>query len=258
VNLRILPHPPAENSLLLSFAERSQAFALLAELAMTHLTPTALEYLDHTAMHTLTQDDSHCGVLLRIEGTDTACQRHVQDIQALANKHNATATRLFTAEEHAPVWQQVNDLLAPQQLEQDDIMLRLVVLPAQTEEAIAHMEALAGNHALSLRSQARAWHGVIYARVGGTAESIHQFCASLTERWHHCHVLACDPQQHASLPRWGKPDPNSDLMAAIKQAFDPAHTLNRGRMDGCFDGVETDEREPATVQTHEEAEPVGV
>ncbi len=120
------------------------------------------------------------------------------------------------------------------------------------------MEALAGNYTLSLRSQARAWHGVIYARVGGEAERIHQFCASLTERWHHCHVLTCNSQQHASLPRWGKPDPNSDLMAAIKQAFDPAHTLNRGRLDGCFDGIETDEREPATEHIREEAKPVVV
>jgi D-lactate dehydrogenase (cytochrome) len=233
VNMQTIPRPPAEISLLITFPRPDQVLGLLADLAATQLTPTAAEYLDHEALQAIGHEGGY-GLVLRVEGTEVACQRHLNDLRLMAAKHTPLAVDVFRDEPQQELWNQLVSLTSAVGLKSYEALLRLVVPPARLGRALVDLEQGAVAHHMTLRTSARALNGIIYTRVSGAADGLRALCADLTSAWNHCHVLACDPTTQATLPRWGTP-PEQVVAAlewsnAIKRAFDPGHRLNPGRL----------------------------
>lgn len=227
VTVRTLPQPPLTTTILATFASREQALAMARDLAATQLTPTAIEYLDQGALRALGQDDAH-GLAMRVEDVAAACTRHVHDIRALAVQHHTISIHNLTGD--SAFWQQLAQLAATHDLSEDEMVLRLVVNPTDLNEALEHLTTQAHEHGTVAAINARTQIGIVYARLRIRAEALNTLQHTLTQRWGHSHILACGFPDKAGIAVWGKPPISVDLMQAIKQQFDPAHTLNPGRL----------------------------
>lgn len=228
VNLKTLPRPRAEATVLISLADRQQTMALLRDLTATRLTPTAVEYLDPGAMQYLGLAASYA-LAVRAEGVEAACQRHIRDLQTLAARHNALDVQTWRGAEQDALWTQIDNFPASSQREPDESLLRVAVFPANLDAALSHLETCAAAQGLALATNARAMNGVLYARVRGGGGGLQALQHELVGRWRHSHVLACDPAYKYTLPVWGARPQSHGLMQALKYAFDPAGTLNQGR-----------------------------
>jgi glycolate oxidase FAD binding subunit len=221
-NFKLLPIPRALASLLCTFESATEAFAALEALLLTQLTPTAAEYLNAGALQALGRAGA-AALALRAEGLPAAVERHMADMAALVAHHTARDVQRLDAQAEIDLWAQIADLPQTAELAADEALLKLAVLPAEVERAIARIEALAatGDHAAMI--DARALNGVIYARLRPVdSAALAGLPAALPSlQW------IATPVPDA--PRWGAPPPGLGLMRRIKSEFDPLGILNHGR-----------------------------
>jgi glycolate dehydrogenase FAD-binding subunit len=221
-NFKLLPIPRAAASLLCAFDEPASAFAALEALQLTQLTPTAAEYLNNGALVRLDLAGP-CALALRSEGLPAAVERHMTDMATLAARNGARATQRLDAAADLDLWVRIADLPETDGLAADEALLKLSTLPAELEQTIIQIEALAARGGQAAAINARALTGVLYARLRPvTAEELRGLLGALpTMQW----IATTLPE----APRWGAPPPGLDLMRRIKAEFDPLGLLNRGR-----------------------------
>lgn len=231
VNLKVLPRPVHESTLLATFATPEAALATLAQINATHLVPTAVEYLDRGALAQL-GSVGEAALAVRAEGMSAACERHMRDVAALAQQHAALETRTLTDgdhRDHSALWQAIASLASTHDAIGDIAVLRLCVPPADLPAALAHVAELAQTHRCAIASSAHAQHGVILMRVSCDQATLHTLHRTLVQRWRHCHLLACAPERKAGIAVWGAEPEGAVLMQALKRAYDPTLRLNPGR-----------------------------
>jgi glycolate oxidase FAD binding subunit len=221
-NFKLLPAPRAAAALICQFHEPAAAFAALEALQLTQLTPTAAEYLNAGALQALGFDGT-CALALRAEGLPEAVERHIVDLAALAARKPASATRRLDGPDDTTLWARIADLAQTAALAADEALLKLTTLPAETERAIARIEALGAQQSQAVTINARGSNGVIYARLRpSSAQGLAGLRAALPEiQWIATPI--------ADAPHWGRAPAGLDLMRQIKAEFDPLQILNRGR-----------------------------
>jgi glycolate oxidase FAD binding subunit len=221
-NFKLLPAPRAAATALCVFAGREAAFAALAAIEITQLTPTAAEYLDQRALQAIGLE-GQCALALRAEGLPAAVRRHVADMTDLARHNGASRIDTLDGATEAELWAGIADLPQVADLAEDEALIKLSTLPIETERALGRIEELAARHGCAATASARALNGVIYARlrpVDGAA--LRAIVAALPGvQW-----VATTLND---VPRWGPPPSGLDLMRRIKAEFDPLGLLNAGR-----------------------------
>ncbi len=228
VNLKTLPAPLSEASLLVTFPQQQNALDMLKELEESPLIPTAAEYLNQGALQRIGHVGA-CALAIRAEGMEVACQRHIRDLQAMAVPHNLVEARELTGDDHTALWREISNLSASDGGHLDEALLRIVTLPSELGKALVQLEKRAIARGLICICNARALNGVMYLRLRGAANDIGMFQHEILRDWQHSHVLAWQPAWKSDIALWGEPPLTIGLMRAIKQAFDPANKLNPGR-----------------------------
>jgi glycolate oxidase FAD binding subunit len=220
-NFKLLPIPRAAATLLCTFDHSADAFAALDALQMTQLTPTAAEYLNGGALRALGLAGG-CALALRAEGLEAAVERHVTDMAELARRSAAKDIQRIDGRSDTDLWARVADLPQAAELDEDEALLKLAVLPVEVERTVGRIEELAAERGQSVAITARGLNGVIYARAQPvSAEVLDAIVSALPSvQW----IAATG----AGGPRWGTP-PGQDLMRRIKHEFDPVGILNKGR-----------------------------
>jgi D-lactate dehydrogenase (cytochrome) len=229
VDVKALPRPRTGATLLIRCDQSRQVLSMLADLNKTPLTPSAVDYLDAGALQRIGVTGEGCALLLRTEGIEATCARHLRDLRAIAQRHHCHDGGECRADEQNQLWDQVNNLAATVDLHDDEALLRLAVPPASLGAALHHLHERADWHGLAYDSNAHALNGVIYARVRGAADALCALQSDLMAAWRHSHVLACPPECRDAMPIWGAPPSGLSLMQELKRAFDPAHMLNPHR-----------------------------
>ena len=115
------------------------------------------------------------------------------------------------------------------------LTVKASLLPAQVVRWLGELTGLAAAMSVAARYRAHAGHGIVYARLSGTADAL----ASAVERLRAAAsagrgslVVSDAPSELAArLDVWG-PVAALDVMRRIKERFDPNATLNPGRFVG--------------------------
>lgn len=255
-NFKLLPAPRAAGSLLCRFDTPERAFAAAGALALTQLTPTAVEYLSAGALPFLGEvwggeappkeifargpaapapphaaaESGACALLVRAEGLPQAVERHMADAARIAGQAGAAGVARLEGADETALWARVAGLPQAERLAPGEALLKLAVLPADVERAAARLEKLARTAGVRAAISARALSGVVYARLAPLdGERLAAILAQLPGlQW-----VATDLP---GVARWGAAPQGAEVMRRIKREFDPHNLLNPGRFIPEVDG----------------------
>lgn len=226
---RLYPLAAAARTLTL----RSPDLAALGDLALrvtaSQLVPAAIDIAGAS-------DDDPATFAVSFEtGGDAAAEEQASEALALAGSLGATARTLSGAAEDA-FWEQLDAGLAPSPSTAGiSLLLKASVVPTGVARWLARLGTAMREGDVRARWRAHAGHGLIFARLEGTAEALIALveplrAAARAERG--SLVVADAPPAIASrVDVWG-PSAALDVMRGLKARFDPHGTLNPGRFVG--------------------------
>jgi glycolate oxidase FAD binding subunit len=223
-NFKLLPLPRAAATLLCRGEQPAALQALAAELIAGQLTPTAIEYLEQVP--TL---GAAAALAVRCEGLPPAVDRQRRAIADAAARH-ALSVEELTGPAHEALWAQINDLPQTARLAADELVLRLITLPAELPAALDAARRAAAAEQIGLQVTARTAAGVAYLRLRGPQPALTRWFAGQPQRPAAYQLLAAPETVRAAAPAFGPQIANADLMRRIKHEFDPRDRLNPGRL----------------------------
>ncbi|WP_299755218.1 FAD-binding oxidoreductase, partial [uncultured Chloroflexus sp.] len=229
VRLRTFPCPPATITLAAGFLDLQDVSYFLAALAATRLRPVAVEVCDAAAQDRQ-QFAGTLVVLAQFDGHPAACERSAVESASLATAHRARTLWLARGSEQDQLWQPVLRV-ATIPSEPTIWPIRVAVDPDQFAAVFADLRQSAAQHGVTATIAGRPYQGLVYGHLQGNIDQVGRMLTDLVTRWPHTQLPAGPlPLSHEQW-RWGRSTTlfNEELSAWLKDAFDPAHRLNRRR-----------------------------
>ncbi len=214
INFKLVPRPPQERTYALAFESGEGALKARDAILRSVLQPAAIDLANPAAAARIGGLPPGWVLLVEAGGIEAVMARYDRELKAVA--HTAAAREFAALEEGsaAALWRAVQDFPSPG----GDAVVRVSSTLARLGESFQ----AAGD----APAVARAGNGVLYARATDPAALAARarsagLCAVI-ESW------AAPDKQHAEL--WADPGPELQVMARIKDALDPHHLLNHGRL----------------------------
>ncbi len=222
-NFKLIPQPRAAASILCRSHAPAPLWKLVNAIAASQLVPVAVEYLEGVVL-----TGAPFAVVVRTEGLPAAVERHLRDVSAFAQQVGVSTEPLRDAA-HERLWAALNDVPQTAILAADEVVVRVLCLPADLSNVLAVVRTAAQRVDLPMQAIARAFNGVAYLRVRGPAEALREWYAAVLKATPQITLLAAPPSLITELPAFGTQIANLDLMHRIKQEFDPDNLLNPDR-----------------------------
>jgi glycolate oxidase FAD binding subunit len=234
INLKVLPKPAAERSLVLQFAGPEPAFAAAAALAASQLRPMAIEFSSPTTTAGILSPLEGYLICVRCEGGEATVARQEKEIRDLGAAMGATEIATIIGDEHERLWTSLADWNAAATLTAHTAVLKLTTLPTDLLGAVTETVEEGRKDGLTVAVRASVGIGVAYLRVTGDAsgEGVRRTLEAVQPRWPTLTVYGYDPAHAEGLPIWGIEPPTIAVMRDLKAAYDPRGTLNPGRFVG--------------------------
>lgn len=234
INLKVLPKPAAERSLVLQFDGPVPAFAAAAALAASQLRPMAIEFSSPTTTAAIHSPLVGYLICVRCEGGDATVARQEKEIRDLGAAMGAMEIATLIGDEHDRLWASLADWNAAATLTAHTAMLKLTTLPTDLLAAVSETVEEGRKFGLTVAIRASVGMGVAYMRVTGDAsgEGVRQTLNAAQTHWPTLTVSGYAPAHAANLPIWGIEPPTISVMRDLKTAYDPNGTLNPGRFIG--------------------------
>jgi glycolate oxidase FAD binding subunit len=234
VNLKVLPRPAAERTLLLQFPGPDAAFAAGAALVASQLMPAAVEFSSPTTTAATRLPLDGYLLCVRCEGGEATVARQEVDIRNLAPTLGATDVATYTGDDHARIWTSLADWSEGATLTGHTAVLKLATLPTELLAALVEIVEEGRKYGLTVAVRASVGLGIAYLRVTGddNGEGLRRTLDAAHDHWPTLTVYGCSPVTAAHLPVWGVEPPTIGVMRDLKAAYDPRATLNPGRFIG--------------------------
>ena len=234
INLKVLPKPAAERSLVLQFEGPEPAFAAAAALAASQLRPMAIEFSSPTTTASILSPLVGYLICVRCEGGEATVARQEKEIRDLGAALGAMEIATVTGDEHERLWTSLADWNAIATLTAHTAVLKLTTLPTELLAAVAETVEEGRKYGLTVAVRASVGIGVAYLRVTGDAsvEGLRRTLDAMQPRWPTLTVYGYDPAHAEGLPVWGIEPLTISVMRDLKTAYDPRGTLNPGRFIG--------------------------
>ncbi len=234
INLKVLPKPAAERSLVLQFAGPEPAFAAAAALAASQLRPMAIEFSSPTTTAAILSPLDGYLICVRCEGGEATVARQEKEIRDRGATMGAMDIATVIGDEHIRLWTSLADWNATATLTAHTAVLKLTTLPTDLLAAVTEIVEAGRQYGLTVAVRASVGMGVAYMRVTGDAsgEGLRRTLDVAQPRWPTLTVYGCDPAHAETLPVWGIEPPTISVMRDLKAAYDPNGTLNPGRFIG--------------------------
>jgi glycolate oxidase FAD binding subunit len=234
INLKVLPKPAAERTLLLQFPDSVVSFDAVAALAASQLRPMAIEFSSPTTTGNARLPLDGYLVCVRCEGGDATVARQEKDIRTLGKTLGATEIATFAGDDHQRLWTSLADWNAIANLTAHTAVLKLTTVPTDLLAAVTETVEEGRKYGLTVAVRASAAVGVAYMRVTGdeSGEGLRRTLDAVQQRWPTLTVSGYDPAHAEGMAIWGIEPPTIGVMRDVKAAYDPRGTLNPGRFVG--------------------------
>ncbi len=233
LNFKVLPAPRAVRTVVLRAQTASDAAKAAMAVRESPLLPTAMMVLDKRALSRTQLEPAPWNVLLRAEGpkesVDRQAERLIEAAASASGDHQICAD-----ESSSDIWDSVNRTLSTHASE-SSIRIRIGVAPSDAERVIGELRSLGDQASISPSISADMGNGLIIA----TFEAQNDQPNDLRTIWlgakdlgTHATLLGGPSDVKANTDVFGNMPAGFPLMRALKQQFDPAGVLNRGRFIG--------------------------
>jgi glycolate oxidase FAD binding subunit len=215
---KLFPLTTASRTLVVELGEPRDLGSLASKMLGSHLTPTALEFETHPLR-----------MLIRFESIDVSVEQQSAAATALVRDSGLTAKPLGGDDEDR-LWAQHGRAV----LDGAGAVLKVTLLPTDLAGALTSLESLAG--AKNFVASGRAGLGVFLVRIDGDVDAQSRTIAAVRHMLPPGRgstvIIRGSSELRAKTDVWGTIGDGLNLMRAVKQQFDPAGTLNRGRGPG--------------------------
>lgn len=247
VNFKLVPRPPEERTFLLAFDTLEAALQARDLIVRSTLQPAAIDLANPAATASL-GDRVPQGWLLVVDagGIEAVLARYDRDLKHVAREAAAREFAALESEQATDLWRRLRDFpalsgeggpmgLRPTKGDEDAVgrargtnelervfngaVLRVSTTLARLGEAFGA--------APDLPALARAASGIVYIRTPGSPVE-RAAAARATGLYTVIESWAAPEKSQAEL--WADPGPELQVMSRIKQALDPDHLLNHGRL----------------------------
>jgi glycolate oxidase FAD binding subunit len=213
VNFKLQPAPETERSFLLPFDSLPDALAACNQILGSVLQPAAIDLLNPAAGAAFGPRAWLLGV--RAGGSATSVDRYHHELAHIAGR--------LAVESRCPgtLWQDVENL-TPRFLDRhaDGAVVRASCTLKELEGVLASFEGPA---------LARAGSGVCYGYFEHSDAAASWLSGAAGRGWKAVIEFAPEERKH-TLELWPSPGGDLEIMRRVKNLFDPANLLNRGRL----------------------------
>jgi glycolate oxidase FAD binding subunit len=226
---RLYPLPVASRTVVCASPDLAPLATLIARARASTLVPTSIDLAS-------AEGSPGAELAIRFEsGVAPAVDDQTATVARLAGECGLEVTQDLTGAEERRFWQALDGALEASAAESAALTVKASLFPAQVVSWLGELTGLAAAMSVAARYRAHAGHGIVYARLSGTADAL----ASAVERLRATAsagrgslVVSDAPSELAAqLDVWG-PVAALDVMRRIKERFDPNATLNPGRFVG--------------------------
>jgi glycolate oxidase FAD binding subunit len=228
---RLYPLPVASRTIVCASPDLALAplATLIARVRASTLVPTSIDLASAAG-------SPGAELAIRFEsGVAPAVDDQAATVARLVGECGLEVTQDLTGADERRFWQALDGALEASAAESAALTVKASLLPAQVVRWLGELAGLAAATSVAARFRAHAGHGIVYARLTGTADAL----ASAVDRLRAAAsagrgslVVSDAPSELAArLDVWG-PVAALDVMRRIKERFDPNATLNPGRFVG--------------------------
>jgi glycolate oxidase FAD binding subunit len=237
-NFKLIPRPDHQETLLVSFENAAAAMETVIALLSSVVTPSALELLEPAAQQSLPEQARQMlpgpAYLLAISfaGGMKAVTRQLTDARTAASSHAGSPGGTLEGAAHDAFW------AAVRAQQNGSVVCKGSLLINDVAPFLAEAQTICQEQELEASAIAHAGSGVIYLRLQPTdatdrlAAAISQLRALALKRKGSLVITHAPTLLKAQINVWGEARPDLRLMGTLKQKFDPANTLVKGRFVG--------------------------
>src|SRR5947209_5277046 len=237
-NFKLQPLPAAERTLLLSFANASDAMQMVIALLGSLLTPSAIELIDPGAASDMSDffgvnlPTNGYTLAVDFEGGTATIDRQVDETRQLARKYGALMVDDLAGESQDHFWEAVREHT------QGSVTCKAAILVSQVAPYLQTVEQLCHRHDLEAAVVAHAGNGILFIELRPSdatprlVEAIAELRLHAKEARGSLVVERCPVDLKRRINVWGKPGSDFYLMQRLKNQFDPNGTFVKGRFVG--------------------------
>jgi glycolate oxidase FAD binding subunit len=233
VNLKVLPRPRAERTIVAHYPALEPAFDAAMTVRRSQLLPTAITLLDAGAAERAGIGGSAWTLVLRCEAPPVAVVRQAARISD-AISTQALALDVLEESGSEQIWTRINQVLAAEPIERE-IRVRLGSAPSEIPVTLNAVTTVAGEHGLQVSLTVDCGSGLIYGRLAADSDEMEPLSpawSALAGVGRHAALLAAPPAVKQGTDVFGPEPAGFTVMRSLKEQFDPNRVLNRGRFVG--------------------------
>ena len=233
-NLKTIPAPPQSRVFLARLPEGTRARAI-AHVAELPIAPGAALWIDGFKTAIDGDEGQEGRMLVLLEGSEALVERATRDLRSALGRAGVPETRVVDAGARESFERVVDAYIA--NVGERSITYRIAASSADAAPRALALQALAQRFELRTDTIVDAMNGDVIFRVSdldanALGAKIEMFDDALHDGEPDAVIIAGEHQRRELLRVWGALPPAFDRMRALKERFDPKHTLNPGRFIG--------------------------